>query len=74
MLEVRRIGAILGHRRPFVFQNDRIRLPGVYHRFHRQHHALFEPRILVLAVHIIGDLRLFMELRSDAVAHILPYN
>ena len=41
MLEVRRVGPVLGHRRPLVLQHDRFRPPGIHHRLDRQHHPRF---------------------------------
>src|SRR5579871_33729 len=74
MLEVRRIGTVLGHRRPLVFQDYSFRTSGVHHGLHCQHHAFFQSRVLVLFVDVIRDLRLFVKLRSNPVAHIFPHN
>ncbi len=68
------VGPVLRHRRPAVAQNLRFRPAGVHHRLDRQHHAFFQPRILVLPVHVIRNLRLLVQLRPDAVSHILPHH
>src|SRR5208283_2875146 len=74
VFEVGRIGPIPGHRLPPVLQYLRLRPPRVHHRFHGQHHSRLQPRILVLAIHVVRDLRLFMELGTDAMAHVLPHH
>src|SRR5580704_2192947 len=67
MLKMRRQRMILGNRRPLVGQNPHVGSAGIHHRLNRQHHAFFQPRILVPAIHVIGDLRLFMQFRADTV-------
>src|ERR1017187_10009494 len=59
--------------RPLILQYLSRRPPRVHHRFDGQNHSFLQPRILVLAVHVVRDLRLFMELGADAMAHILPH-
>ena len=46
--------------------------PAFDHRLHRQHHAFLQPRILILAIHVVRDLRFLVKLCADTVAHILP--
>src|SRR5687768_4962407 len=65
---------ILRDRGPPVGPYLCIRLTGIDHRFDGQNHTFLQPRILVLTIHVIGDLRLFMQLRTDPVAYKLAHD
>src|ERR1700723_3090249 len=73
VLEVRRIATVCRHRRPLVIQHPHARATGVYHRLHGQHHALLQLRALSRGT-IIRQLRIFVHLRADSVAHKLAHH
>src|ERR1017187_10010366 len=74
VLKMSRVRTILRDRGPPVLPHHGLRLPGVDHRLYRQNHPGLQPRILILAIHVVGDLRFLVELGADTMAHILPDN
>src|SRR5579864_3800747 len=74
MLEVRRIRAVFRDRRPLVPEHLYFRFAGIHHRLDGEHHAFLQPRILVLPIHVIGHLRLLVQLCADPVPHVLPHD
>src|ERR1700723_4550136 len=73
VLEVRRIATVCRHRRPLVIQHPHARATRVYHRLDGTHHALFPLPPLSRGT-IIRQLRIFVHLRADSVAHKLPHH
>src|SRR3984885_14686718 len=73
VLEVRRIATVCRHRRPLVIQHPHARATRVYHRLDGQHHALLQLRALSRGT-IIRQLRVFVHLRADSVAHKLAHH
>src|SRR3954466_12145248 len=74
MLEMRRSPTALRYSPPTVRAHFHVRAAEVHHRLDRQDHPLFQPGILVLAVHVVRNLRLLVELSPDSVSHKLPDN
>src|SRR6266851_1904625 len=72
-LEMGRIAAVGGHRGPFVLEHLDSRPTGVDHRLDGQHHAFLQARA-VARVAVVGQLRLLVHLRADAVAHKLAHH
>src|ERR1700722_5791240 len=73
MLEVRTETAIGGHRCPLVIENSRSRLAEDHHGLDVQHHALAQLRAMSPAA-VVWNLRLFVQLRADAVPYKLAYH
>src|SRR6188474_2506108 len=67
VLEMRRQAAIRRYRRPAVFQYSDARIADVHHRLDCQHHTLGEPRAAAW-LSVVRNLRLFVQLRTDAMA------
>src|SRR5277367_584354 len=74
MLEMGRKGPVLRHRGPFVVQDAHFGRAGVDHRFDGQNHPFFQARVLTSAVDVVGNLRLFVQLRPDPVSHHLAHH
>src|SRR6202043_1044639 len=72
MLEMRRIAAIRGDRRPVIFQNSHARAARVHHRFDGKHHSFLKPRPLTGRA-IIRELWILVHLGSDAVTNKLTH-
>src|SRR6266536_2037333 len=73
VLEVSAWLAILGHCRPLVVQHPDRCNACVHHRLDRDHHALAQLQP-VLPKSIVRDLRVFVQLGPDAVAHELAHH
>src|SRR5437868_844442 len=70
MLEVGAETSIDGHCRPFIVEKPSVRLADIYHGLNREHHALTQSRTMSTGS-IIGNLRLFVQPRSDSVTYKL---
>src|SRR5271155_5184611 len=73
VLEVRRITAVRGPRGPLIIQHSHARAARVHHRLDGQHHALLQLRALTRRT-VIRQLRIFVHLGSDSVAHKLAHH
>src|SRR5271154_7167465 len=73
VLEVRRIAAVRGHRGPLIIQHSHARAARVHHRLDGQHHALLQLGTLTRRT-VIRQLRIFVHLGSDSVAHKLAHH
>src|ERR1700677_4363504 len=60
-------------RRPLIVQHSHARAARVHHRLDGQHHALLQLRALSRGT-IIRQLRIFVHLRADSVAHKLAHH
>src|SRR5438477_9165980 len=69
---MRAVAAISGHCRPLIIEHTRSGLAGVHHRLDGQHHAIAQPRS-VAASSKVRNLRLFVQLGSNAVSHKLTH-
>src|SRR5581483_6580130 len=66
VLKVSAVAAVLGDRGPLVVQQLGARLADVHHGLDGQHHAFAQLRSLT-AIAEVRNLRLFVQLRTDAV-------
>src|SRR5271156_2107201 len=73
VLEVRRIAAVRRHRGPLIIQHSHARAACVDHRLDRQHHPLLQLWALSRRT-VIRQLRVFVHLRADPVAHELAHH
>src|SRR5256885_5300233 len=73
MFKVRAETSVCGNCRPLVAQNPRFRLAEIHHRLNRENHAFSQSRA-VSAGAVVGDLRLFVQPRSDAMPNELPHH
>src|SRR5262245_6942918 len=67
------VAPILGNGGPLIVEHSDSGLAGVHHRLDRQHHSFAQPRA-VSASAVIRNLRLFMELGTDAVSNKVTDN
>src|SRR5271155_2075763 len=73
VLEVRRITAVRGPRGPLIIQHSHARAARVHHRLDGQHHALLQLGALTRRT-VIRQLRIFVHLGADSVAHKLAHH
>src|SRR6267142_5548069 len=65
---MRAVAAVFGNRRPLVLEHPNPRLAGVNHGLDSDHHAFPQLRTAP-GVAIVGDLWLFVQAGTDAMAH-----